>query len=84
MNEQIMIGVVSVGVIIWVWLGVAEAIYNRCKRRAVEAENTNLLNALSKLTRSHEGWHHGIGPCQCEAHREARLVIRRHHERREL
>ncbi len=34
-----------------------------------------LLKALQALAKRHEGWEHGCGPCVCEAHEQARVVI---------
>ena len=81
MSDAILLTIVAVGMTLWIWLSVAELVYNRCKRRAVLLENANLLAALSELYRSHQGWRHGTGPCVCEAHTNARAAINLHHKR---
>lgn len=81
MNDAILLSTVAIGLTLWIWLSVAELVYNRCKRRAVMLENANLLAALSELYRSHQGWQHGIGQCVCAAHSNARAAISLHHKR---
>jgi len=81
MNDSALFTVIIIAAVVWVVLEIAEQIYNRCKKRALIAENKELLDALSKLCQAHEGWEHGLGCCVCEPHRNARKVIGEYHKR---
>jgi len=80
MNDSVLFAVTTLGMLAWLYLGVTEAYYNRCKRRKLIAEYKCAIDALSALSLRHEGYEKGMGACVCEEHRTARLVIRRYHE----
>lgn len=41
----------------------------------VEADLAATLKALYDLVRSHNGYQHGMGPCICAAHENARKLL---------
>lgn len=80
MGNDITMIIMGVCVVLWIGVAVAEKVYNGCKRYQLKADNLRLVNALSELCLSHEGWEKGMGPCVCNAHEGAREAIRKHHE----
>lgn len=49
------------------WVG-----YDGGRRRASVQELTEAMRLVSKR---HEGWEHGFGPCVCEGHKKARELL---------
>jgi len=44
-------------------------------KKAIENELAEALRALHGLVTAHNGYQHGMGPCICAAHEEARRVL---------
>lgn len=44
-------------------------------KKAIENELAEALRALHGLVTAHNGYQHGMGPCVCAAHEEARRVL---------
>lgn len=44
-------------------------------KKQIEVELAEALRALHDLVRAHNGYQHGMGPCVCAAHENARKVL---------
>jgi len=71
---------VIIGVLLWIFTGVAEKVYVLSKHYRRAQMNARLVNALSKLSQTHHGYHKGTGPCVCKQHTDAILTLRAWHE----
>ena len=45
------------------------------RKAKVEADLAAALKALYDLVRAHNGYQHGMGPCICAAHENARKLL---------
>ena len=81
MNDSIVFAVIMFGLIAWVYLAVIEKLHNLSKRRSAFGGYSRAIEALSNLALKHEDTSVGMRMCQCDAHRNARAVIRAYHER---
>ena len=77
-SESVLLSVVTFGAVIWLYLGVVELAYNRCKRRQTENLLMRSVKALKHLSATHACMT-DHGPCTCDAHREARMVVDAYH-----